>query len=258
VAPSCSGKITPPEDVIETRGNEPVGRLGLALELEPGVELREVTYIIAHPNGYTRMGSIPLVDGVGTASAYFVLPAQRNYVMHLAAPAANVTCSGYSHFDVPQGAETSVDVQMHCPGARRLGSVEFRGRFNICPAVDSIVASYEAAIVGDSIALHGEGSDPDEQPSPLAYTWSASDGELSDAEEPDASLQCTAPGVVAVSLTVSDGDTNCAPAVTSFYVSCVPDPHAAAGAGAGSGGEGEGDAGIAMDPGLPKDDDAGM
>jgi hypothetical protein len=245
VLAGCSGTIVEPEAEVETGGRQ-VGRLHVGLEIEPGVELQEVQYTIAHPGGYTRMGSIPLVAGAAVASAYFVLPAQRNYVLHLSAPSATVTCAGYGHFDVPEGGETAVDVQMHCPGTRRLGGVTFHGRFNVCPGVDSVDASVEAAIVGDTIAFHGSASDADGQPSPLSYAWTSTSGVLSNADTPDASLLCTTPGIVAVSLTVSDGDDECTRTSLSFNVSCVPDPAAgSAGMGAGSAGMGaDEDAGI--------------
>ncbi len=125
------------------------------------------------------------------------------------------------------------------------GGVSVSGGFDNCPTA-SVRAAPVTARVGQTIAVSGQGSDPDPADANLSYTWSATSGFFGDDGEPQTTFTCTQAGLVTITLTVSDG--HC-PTKVSVSVFCVAvrdggiDGPSGAGGATGTGGSGMGGAG---------------
>src|SRR5262249_17108694 len=138
------------------------------------------------------------------------------------------TCAGSATFNVTAPATNMVTVHLTCHEAPRTGSVLVRGDLNICPQVDSVGANPAEALVGTGIRLSGAAHDRDSGPSPLAYAWSASSGVFDNASSPNPLFTCSVPGVVNITLTVSDGDPSptCADNLSVTVTCDTPPPQA--------------------------------
>ena len=88
---------------------------------------------------------------------------------------------------------------------------------------DGLSANPSDVAVGFPVALAIAAHDPDNGPSPLAYSWSAPSGSFSDATSATPTFVCTAPGPVTLTATASDGDATAGCAATmSVVVTCEP------------------------------------
>ncbi len=135
-----------------------------------------------------------------------------------ARPAPDLAVSTYTRTKPP-----SCPVHLLCHQSATTGSVQVGGTFNVCPVVDGIMASPAEVLVGSTIALAASAHDSDAAPSALSYSWTASAGTFDDATLAAPVFTCTAPGVVTVSVAVSDGDP--APTCTdqaSATITCTP------------------------------------
>jgi hypothetical protein len=85
------------------------------------------------------------------------------------------------------------------------------------------MANPAEVLVGSTVALAVSAHDTDSAPLPLGYAWTASAGSFDDATLAAPVFTCTAPGVVTVTVTASDGDpaSSCADQ-SSATVTCTP------------------------------------
>jgi phospholipase C len=210
------------ERSTSTTNNAGLGSVDIAL-VQGGVTLTSVSYAISGPNGFSKSGSIDVASSATLSAVIGGLPAGNGFTITLTATATDgtTTCGGSAQFNVTAGTVTKVSVTLDCHQAPRTGSIAVTGTVNICPNLDSLSASPAEVAVGSSLSLSAAADDPDNGPSPLAYSWTASGGTLTGANTASPSLECTSTGTVTVSVTVSDGDplASCA-AQGSVQVTC--------------------------------------
>jgi hypothetical protein len=104
-------------------------------------------------------------------------------------------------------------------GPPRRGGVLTGGIVNLCPSVDGVSANPGTAMVSKPIALSGTGHDTDGVPAPLALTWTATAGTISNPTASNPTFTCTAAGPATITLSVTDGD--CVDS-QSLVVTCTP------------------------------------
>jgi hypothetical protein len=238
----------------EGRGSHAVseaGSVGFALSLPSGATVDTVNYTLTGPNGYSSMGSFS-VSGPGTTFTHTLpgIPAGNGYQISLTATSSDMRpCKGQSAtFNVVARQSVNVAVVLSCEGKGTSGSIVIDGKLNICPVVDSAIASPASAAVGATIALNGQGSDEDTGPGALTYVWTAtgSVGTLSSATSAAATFACASAGTSTITLTVSDTDAQCTGNTLTVDVTCTGAGGGGAGAAgslAGTGGAGESGAG---------------
>jgi hypothetical protein len=178
------------------------------------------TYAITGPNSY--MGTIDVTNASTVSAVIGGVAAGAGYSLTLTGTSTDghTTCAGSAGpFVVVAHATTSVAVAIDCHAPATTGSVQVNGTVNICPRIDSVGANPPA---GTSISIFSTASDPDHGPQPISYSWTTSSGTLSSATAQNPTLTCTAPGVVSLTLTVSDGDPGCSDTF-NLQVSCPPD-----------------------------------
>jgi hypothetical protein len=91
---------------------------------------------------------------------------------------------------------------------------------NICPQVTSVSAVPSPAPVGSDVHLTATADDPDSKT--LAFLWSPADEEPFSAAGPNATYRCTAPGIVKMDVTVTDGECDDTDQV-AFLCTCAID-----------------------------------
>ncbi len=224
----------------DTQGNEArenIGSLGLTL-LAGGVTLNGIDYTITGPAGYTKAGRIDVSGSTQISAVIGGIPAGIGYTVSLSASDAGnpaTTCAGSASFNVTAGATTSAQVHLLCKAPPKNGSVTINGTLNVCPNVDALSVEPADTSVGHAITLTASGSDVDQAPSALSFTWTSTGGTLSGADTANATLTCTVAGQITVTLVVSDGDCR---DTASQVVNCSN-----ATGGDGSGGSGSSGAG---------------
>jgi hypothetical protein len=206
-----------------SRSSDEAGGVSVALSVAGGETLSTVTYTITGPMGFSAMGSIDVSQSSTISSTIGGLPAGSPYSITLqgTSTSGRDSCTGHaSGFTVTAHTTTQVSVPVQCHETPKTGGVGVTGVLNVCPQIDGVTASPTEVYVGSSLALVATAHDSDGGPSPLSYAWSASSGVLTDATTPATRFTCTAPGVVTINLSVSDGDANC-PDATSLTVTCT-------------------------------------
>jgi hypothetical protein len=206
------------------------GQVSLALQLAGGATIQSASYTITGPNAFSRTGSIDLSSSSTLTATIGGLPAGTGYQISLSATTSDGkgTCLGSASFDVIARMTRAVNVGLTCHEAPTTGSVLVKGQINVCPVIDGLEAAPAEVQVGGSIALNAAAHDTDAGPSALTYAWTATGGTLSDATVANPTLKCTTPGMVTVSLSVSDGDpaSSCADTSTAM-VNCTAATRAA-------------------------------
>ncbi|HEX3851836.1 MAG TPA: hypothetical protein VHW01_12765, partial [Polyangiaceae bacterium] len=195
-----------PESSTHGSVAENTGSIGLSLQAA-GVTLNSVAYTIIGPGGFSKSGSIDVTNSTHISTVIGGIPAANGYSVSLTASDASnsgITCAGSASFNVTAGATTSAQVHLTCKVPPKTGSVSLNGTLNVCPVVDSLSANPSETTVGHTVTLSASGSDADHAPSALTYAWSATGGVLLGTAAPNASLSCTTPGPVTVTVVVSD------------------------------------------------------
>jgi hypothetical protein len=202
--------------------NGGVGSVDLAL-VEGGVTLNSVSYTITGPNSYMTSGSINVASSATLSAVIGGLPAGNGYTITLSATGTDgtTTCGGSATFNVTAGAVTAVSVTLDCHEVAKTGSVSVNGAINVCPVADGLTANPSTVFVGYPVALTFASHDPDNGPSPLAYSWSAPSGTFTNGTTATPTFVCSVPGQVILTATASDGDpsTSCA-ATMSVTINC--------------------------------------
>lgn len=191
-----------------------VGQLNVDLAVGDSVVLAEVHYEISG-NGFYKSGTANVLDSRTLKLQVGGIPRGNDYVVKLRATdardpatgdaAAKTQCAGEAHFDIAAGKTSTARVHLQCR-LPKPGSVLITGDLNVCPLLDAVTALPSEVTVGHSVNLVAQGRDTDNLPEALRYTWSTSSGVLSTTGETTARLQCTEPGAVTVTATVTDGD----------------------------------------------------
>jgi len=183
------------------------GSINLALQ-SGGITLNALTYTITGPNGFTKTGTLNLVSATKIAGLIGGLPAGTGFTITLTGTATDgtTTCAGSATFNVTAHGTTQVAVSLDCHQNAKTGSISVNGTINVCPTIQAVSATPSSVLVGGSVALDAEATDPDNGPSPLAYAWTATSGSFDDATKPNPTFTCTTAGTASLTLTVSDGD----------------------------------------------------
>ena len=201
-----------------------VGSVDIAV-VQGGVTLTSVGYTITGPNSFSSAGTINVAASSTISAVIGGLPAGNGYTIALTATGSDgaTTCGGSGTFNVTAGAVATVAVTLDCHQPSKTGSVAVNGAINVCPVADGLSANPSDVAVGFPVALAIAAHDPDNGPSPLAYSWSAPSGSFTGATSATPTFICTAPGPVTLTATASDGDATAGCAATmSVVVTCEP------------------------------------
>lgn len=79
---------------------------------------------------------------------------------------------------------------LSCDELDTTGATVINGGFNICPRIQSTALTPAVQSVGDTIALSAIARDLDLGPAPLSFSWSSSDGALSNASSATSTFTC--------------------------------------------------------------------
>jgi hypothetical protein len=204
--------------------NEPVGAIGLELQAAPGFVLNTVSYTITGPAGFTKTGTIDVSNSTKITALISSLPAGKGFSITLSGNAVGGvgSCTGSASFDIVARQTTAVTVGVTCHEGVKNGSALINGVLNVCPMIDGTSANPAEVAVGGKIALGVVAHDTDAAPKALKYKWTASSGTLSNSAVASPTFTCTAPGPVALTVSVSDGDSTAGcPDSSSLIVECT-------------------------------------
>jgi phospholipase C len=212
---------------VGSDGSDQVGTVGLQLQLGPGITLTTVNYTITGPGGFSQTGTIDVTYSTTISAVIGGIPFGNGYVISLSGKSVEGTamCAGSAMFNITSAATTPVAVLVTCSVQPSGGSVGVNGMTNLCPRIDSLGASPDEVTTGNSLSLSGVADDPDSGPSPLAYSWTATSGVLTNASSANPTFTCAKAGTATVTLTVNDGDASCS-THQSVDVTCT-EPHTA-------------------------------
>jgi phospholipase C len=216
IAVSCA------ERSPSSTNNSATGSVDVAL-VQGGVTINTVSYQITGPNSFSKTGTIDVSNSTALATIIGGIPAGNGYTITLSATGTDGSnCGGSATFNVTAGAVTNVSVTLDCHQPAKTGSISVNGTVNICPNLDALSASPASVNVGATLSLSAAADDPDNGPSPLTYSWTATNGSLKNANTASPTFQCTQVGTATLNVTVSDGDpaTTCA-AKGSVTVTCT-------------------------------------
>lgn len=188
--------------------SESTGSIGLALQTG-GVRLNSVDYALVGPGAFAKNGTINVANSTQISTVIGGIPAGLGYTITLTATDGGnpgTTCVGSASFNVSPHTTTSVQVQLRCRVPTKTGSVLVNGSINVCPNIDSLSVEPAETTVGHAISLGAAGSDADQGPNALTFTWSASNGPVVGSDSATATFACAQPGPVTLTLTLSDGD----------------------------------------------------
>jgi len=184
-----------------------------------GVTLTTLNYEITGPNAFRRVGSLTVGAQPTVTATFQNIPMGRGYNILVSGTASDdaSTCTGSLMFNVNGSMNVTLTIPLTCSG---LAAVT--GTLNLCPVIDELSAIPSEVNVGGAIDLTAVVRDGDNGPSPLAATWTASGGTLSNRSTAGATFTCTQLGTFSVELSVSDGDATarCA-ASSSVTVVCT-------------------------------------
>lgn len=222
---SCGSNEISSNDPAAPAG--PTGEVALALDLSPGVAIASASYAIVGKNGFTSAGTVPVGKSADVPIPIAGIPVGMGYNIVVVANAGDgvTSCRGTGNFDVSAGSRATVIIHLVCHEPPRTGTVVANGVVNMCPQIVSLGASPDQIYLGGSTIVTVEGSDTDNGPLPLAYSWTATSGSLSSTFVANPTFTCTQAGVVTLTATVSDGDANptCADHLT-LNVTCKAAP----------------------------------
>ncbi|MES1157617.1 MAG: hypothetical protein ABUL67_00830, partial [Haliangium ochraceum] len=173
-------------------------------------------------NGVSRSGEIDVRAPGATVSALVGgIPAGIGYSVALRAAATDgrTTCAGSGRADVFARATTPLAVVLTCQKPNEGGNVMGTATFNICPRLTSLAATPTMMSVGDQEAIDLTAVAQDGEHDPLVFSWSAPVGSFDSPAGVRTRYRCAAPGPVAITITVSDGQ--CNDTVTATLV-CLP------------------------------------
>jgi hypothetical protein len=210
----------------EASDQEAIGVISAQLELG-SIPIDDVSWTLYGP---AYLSGVFHVAGSGASFTGVVpgVPEGSYYSFSLSATSTSgpvTSCFGSANgFVVNRGSRVNLKIHMLCQGQTdRSGMVGVQADVNVCPTADSISVP-STVTVGEPIALEGAAHDEDEGPSPLGLTWTtgAGEGEFDDAHAATPQFTCLLAGQHAITLTVSDGDPNCAASYPGDVALTVP------------------------------------
>ena len=137
--------------------SDPVGALGMELQLEPGVTLAKIGYTITGPSSSTivRTGTIDVAGSTKVTATIAALPAASGYAVALSGTGSDgtTTCAASATFAVVARTTTALAIPLSCKEAPRSGTAMLNGTLNVCPFIDALSSSAAAVPVGATVAL---------------------------------------------------------------------------------------------------------
>jgi hypothetical protein len=211
----------------EGPGEGPVGSIDMNLEIAPGVEIHEVSYVVSGNDIAPIVGVIPVAAHGSTISAHIGgIPAGSGYLIELSATTVDgeIDCAGSAMFDVMAGQATSVSVQMFCGDLSNFGSVIVDGQVVFCPLISFFSVAPLQTSVGNDLLLRAEGMSRDG--SDVITTWSGTGGSIADPNAAETTYTCQEVGPQVLTLAVTDPatglDAEACGDIQLVNVNCVP------------------------------------
>jgi hypothetical protein len=195
------------------------GSVALVLQ-GTGSVINTFSYSITGPASYS--GTIDVASSTKVSTVIGGIAAGAGYSITLSGISLDgqTTCGGTSAlFNIVGHTTTNVTVVIDCHTPRNTGTVLVNGSINVCPKIDSVASNPP---VGNVISILSTADDPDGGPNPISYSWTTSSGTLSSATAQNPTLTCSAPGVVSLTLAVTDGDPGCSDSF-SLQLPCPAD-----------------------------------
>lgn len=209
---------------VDQSAPESVDSVQLELDFGGGVTLTSVDYILTGPASFRRAGTLTVADQPSISATFNNLPVGTGYDVTVKGTASDDSsvCVGEAMFNVASSMNAVVQIALTCSGRATLSA-----DVNTCPTIDSLSVAPSEVYVGSSMQLVAAAHDPDNGPSPLSATWSATSGTLSNLSTTGATFTCTTAGSFKVTLSVSDGTPNpkCAD-TAAVTVTCTAPPSA--------------------------------
>jgi hypothetical protein len=206
----------------DTPQGESGGSLSLDLTIADGVEINIVAWEISGGDMEPMSGVINTSDPNSTASVeVFGIPPGEDYLIEMMAIATDeeTRCNGSAMFDIEVGETTPVHVMLNCKRPERFGGVRVDGWFNICAELVKVVVSPLQTSVGSDIDLDAQAEDAEDDP--ITYEWTATGGEIDDANAPSTTYTCGEVGEQLIRIMVTDDDEFCDMAEWTVAVECV-------------------------------------
>jgi len=185
------------------------GSIGLELRVGSSA-LDSVTYTITGV-GYTKIGLLDVSNSTQISALIGGLP-EGSYTIRLDAASVGdppLTCTGSAPFTIVANQTTYAQVELTCEVGPAKGSVVVTGTVNVCPTIESFLIEPAQAIVGHSVTLRATYSDFDQLPQKAYLDFGASGGTLIRVSDGVATLTCTEPGPITVTIVVGDHDYLC-------------------------------------------------
>ncbi|HEY4012803.1 MAG TPA: hypothetical protein VGM06_05675 [Polyangiaceae bacterium] len=203
-------------------GAESVGRVGLELELAPGVTISSVAWTITNATtSFSESGTVNVQSSESIAFQVGGLPSGSGYTIALTAATTDGTlsCAGSATFAISAGTTADVAVTLYCTGAADSGSAAVTGTTQVCANITTLSASPTETSVDSTVALSSAASAGSIAPT---FAWTASAGTFSDPTSATPTFTCPdTPGPVTVTLTVSPSAAGCTTTSTeSLTVTC--------------------------------------
>ncbi|MBV9949744.1 MAG: hypothetical protein JOZ69_23080, partial [Myxococcales bacterium] len=183
------------------------GTLSLQLTLPGGAQFDTVAWKIAGADGSTiEQGSAGLRNSQRISFQVGGVPAAVGDSIALLTTSTDgsVTCAGSADFDLIAGTTVELVVPLQCYTARPdAGTIRVDAPTTNCATVTFVSATPTETTVGSSVSLVSTAAGPN--PRDISFSWSAPSGSFDSRDSPSPNFTCTAPGVVTLTLVVTDG-----------------------------------------------------
>jgi len=198
------------------------GKIGVDLQLAPGVTVDTVSWSITNGTTFSQSGTVNVQSSNTISFLVGGIPSGPGYTLTLTATTVDgtLTCLGSAPFSVISGATTAVSVNLACsPAEADAGSIIVSGSTSVCANINSLSASPLETSVNGTVALAAVASAGSVPPS---YAWTSTAGAFDNPVSATPVFTCPpTPGPVTLTLTVSPNASVCTTTFTqSVVVSC--------------------------------------
>jgi hypothetical protein len=221
----CAGSVNSTDE-------GPTGSVRLAIYTDDLSSISSVHWEVDNSAGaLVRAGNIDVSAATSTISAFIHgLPSGADYSMNLSSTLESGgevvgECSQSARFDVAVDVTVLLSMTLNCSLYSTNGGVSAEVQANLCPVLGSLSAGPLRQSEGAAVTLKASATDDDEEDT-VSYSWSASSGEVTNWDKAEASYLCADPGLITISLMVTDGvrardDTSFCEIRRSFDVRCI-------------------------------------
>jgi hypothetical protein len=206
-----------------SRTTDPVGTVGVNLEIAPGVTISSIPWTITNTaTDFSESGTVNVQSSNTATFQVGGLPSGDGYAIALTASSTDgsLTCTGSATFAITPNMTADVQVTLYCsPATPDAGAAAITATTQVCASIDSLVASPTETSLGGTVSLSATASAGS---AAASYAWTASAGSFSNPASASTVFTCpTTAGPVTVTLTVSPGAAGCTTNTTeSVTVTC--------------------------------------